>query len=124
VAGSASSGPHHVAAETVDVTRACECNELHRACLARLEAHGGSSRDVEPEAARERTVETQRFVGLGEVVVRAHLDRTIAGVRDGDDNRRPTGVELDVAVAGQQFAGDHCFITPSRSPLMESDCAR
>ena len=38
--------------------------------------------DVEPEAARRGAIERERRVGLGEVVVRADLDRTIAGVGD------------------------------------------
>ena len=36
----------------------------------------------EPEAARRRAIEAQRRVGLEEVVVRADLDRPVAGVRD------------------------------------------
>ena len=47
-----------------------------------LEAHGGSGGHVEAMAACRLTVEGERRVGLGEVVVRSDLDRPVAGVLD------------------------------------------
>jgi hypothetical protein len=41
------------------------------------------------------------------VKVRAHLNRTVARVRNGDDERFAAGVELDVAGFGENFAWDH-----------------
>ena len=75
--------------------------------LARFEAHGGAGGDVQPLAARRGAVERQRRVGFGEMVVAADLDRPVAGVGDGQRGARQAGVELDVAVSGEDFTGDH-----------------
>ena len=80
--------PHHRAREAVDDALAGERDELDRARLPGLEAHRGAGRDVEPEAARRRAIERERRVGLGEVIVRADLDRPVAGVRDRQRDRR------------------------------------
>ncbi len=54
----------------------------------RLEAHRGAGGDVETMAVRGRPVERERRVGLGEVVVRADLDGSVAGVLDADGQHR------------------------------------
>ncbi len=60
--------------------------------LARLEPHGGAGGDVEAHAARGLTVEVERGVGLGEVVVAADLHRAVAGVGDAQRQRDAVGV--------------------------------
>src|SRR5476649_2672885 len=76
----ASQLPHHLAAETIDDTLAGERHQLHIAGLAGLEPHRGAGGDVEPHAAGFLAVEFQRRIGLEEMIVRADLDRAVAGV--------------------------------------------
>src|SRR6266702_5029941 len=97
----------HLAAETVDHALAPECDEVHVAGLAGLEADGGTGGDVEAHAAGFLAVELQRRVGLEEMVVRADLDRAVAGVGDRQRHRLAAGIELDLAVLDEEFAGDH-----------------
>jgi hypothetical protein len=37
----------------------------------------------------------------------AHLDRPVAGVGHGQDQHRAPGVDLDLAIGREDFAGDH-----------------
>src|SRR5690606_34198329 len=57
----------------------------------------------------------QRRVRLGEVVVRAHLHRTVAGVHDRDGDAGTTLVAHDDAVGPGDLPGDHgmgwCSVT-------------
>src|SRR6185312_10199849 len=99
--------PHHLAAETVHRSLAGERDQRDVAALARLEPPRGARRQVEPHAARLPAVELQRRVGLEEMIVRAHLDRPIAGVGDSQRHRLAALVELDLAVLDEHFAGDH-----------------
>src|SRR5882724_3581608 len=85
------------AVEAVHDARPGIGDEPHDAALARLEARRRTGRDVETVAARNGAVEAQRRVGLEEMVVRADLDRPVAGVGDLDLDRGAAGVELDVA---------------------------
>src|SRR5690606_38678859 len=79
---SASEFPHHLLLEAVDDAAARERDQSHLTRLPRLEAHRGPGGNVEPHAARGGTVEAQGLVGLEEVVVRADLDRPVAGIGD------------------------------------------
>ena len=72
--------PHHLLAEAVDFAFACDGDEAHGSALAGLEANGGASRDVQPVAFRLRSLELERRIGLEEMIVRADLDRPIAGI--------------------------------------------
>src|SRR4051794_7266462 len=69
----------------------------HAARLARLEADGGARGDVEAHTARALAIEGKSRVGLIEMIMRADLDRTIAGVGDVDGHGRLAGVQLDLA---------------------------
>jgi hypothetical protein len=71
----------------------------------------GSKRTAVPAAMSRRlprgsAVEGERGVGLGEMVVAADLDRPVAGVGDGQGDARQAGIQLDVAVGGEDFAGN------------------
>ena len=108
--------PHHLAGEAVDDALARQRDQLDRARLARLEAHRGAGRDVEPEAARRGAIEGQRRVGLEEVVVRADLDRPVAGVGDRQRDRRAARRSARARRRRtNEFAGDHgigwCTVT-------------
>src|SRR5947199_4339639 len=89
---------HDVAAEAADGGLAGECDELHVAGLAGLEADRGAGGDVEADAAGFPAVELQGRVGLEEMIVRAHLNGTVAGVGDGERHRLAAGIEFDLAI--------------------------
>src|SRR6187402_684398 len=105
----------HLAAKAVDDALASQRDELHVAGLPRLEPHGGAGGDIEPHAAGFLAVEFQRRVGFEKMVVRADLDRTIAAVGDGERHRLAAGIEFDLAVLDEEFAGDH-LVLPSVIP--------
>src|SRR6185437_15243003 len=88
---------HHVLAEAVDGTLAGERDERHLARLPRLEAYRRAGGDGEPHAARLLALEFQGRIGLEEMIMRADLDRPIAGVGDGERRRLAADVELDLA---------------------------
>src|SRR6266480_1386510 len=103
---------HHVAAKTVDDAFPGERDELHVAGLAGLEADGGAGGDVEAHAAGFPALEFQRRVGFEEMVVRADLDRTVAGIGDRERHGLAAGIEFDFAVLDEEFAGDHLVLLP------------
>src|SRR5262245_41886122 len=98
---------HHVLPESIDRTLAGECHQRDLARLPGLEAHRGAGRDVEPHAARLGAVKLQRRIGLEEMIVRAHLDRPVAGIRHRQGDGLAAGIELDLAVLDEGFAGNH-----------------
>src|SRR3984885_15011479 len=99
--------PHHVTAKSVDGALSRQRDQMHLAGLARFEAHGGAGRDIEPHAAGFLAIEFQRRIGLEEMIVRADLDRAVTGIGDRERYRLAAGIELDVAVLDEEFAGDH-----------------
>src|SRR5579863_1150777 len=99
--------PHHVAAKAVDGALSRQRDEMHLAGLTGFEPHGGAGGDVEPHAARFLAIEFQRRVGLEEMIVRADLDRAVSGIGNRERDRLPAGVEFDLAVLDEEFAGDH-----------------
>src|SRR6266852_2073111 len=98
---------HNARAEAVDLARSGECHERHLPALTRLEPHRSAGRNVEPHAAGLGAVELQRRIGLEEMIMRADLDRPVARVGDRELHARPAGIENDLAVLGDDFAGDH-----------------
>ena len=83
---------------------ASELDQRYGTLLSRLEAHSGARGDVETIAARSLTVERERAVGLVEMVVRADLNRPIAGVGHFQRERLAPRVELDLTGLGSYFA--------------------
>ena len=79
--------PHHLLAEADGLALAGERDEAHLAALAGLEADRRAGGNVEPEAARLGAVEFQRRIGLEEMIVRADLDRPVAGIGDFERDR-------------------------------------
>src|SRR4029077_7902693 len=84
-----------------------ERNQRDLARLPRLEPHRRPGRDVEPHAARLLAIELQRRIGLEEMIVRADLDRPVAGVGDGERRGLAAGVERDLAGLDEELAGGH-----------------
>src|SRR5205814_8464846 len=90
-------------------------DQLDRSLLPRLESHRGSRGDVETKSSRRGTIERQRSVGFREVIMRADLDRPVAGVCNRQADRGPAGIELDLSILCEDFAGNHgigwCTVT-------------
>src|SRR5580698_603764 len=98
---------HDGLAEAVDCARAGNRDERHVARLSGLEAHGRAGGDVEPHAARLFTIELERGVGLEEMVMRADLDRPVAGIRNRECDALAALIYLDLAWPNEIFTGDH-----------------
>lgn len=71
-----------------------ERDQLHLALVARLEAHGITRRDIQPEAARCGPVKAQRCVRLKEVVVTPNLNGAIARVGHFQNKRGKAKIRL------------------------------
>src|SRR5262249_56708995 len=75
--------------------------------VAGFEANGSPGSDVQAHAVRRGAVEDQAAIDLGEMEMRAHLHRAIAGVGDLESPRRSSSVDFDWIACEQVFAGDH-----------------
>jgi hypothetical protein len=83
------------AVEADDAARPGIGDEPDLAALPRLEAGGGAGRNVEPETARLLAVKGECRVGAVEMIVRADLDRSVAGIGDGQVTvRRPELISM------------------------------
>lgn len=76
---------------------AAHLDERHRLGVARLEAHRGACRNVQPVAVRAPAVKLQLRVDLDEVVVRADLDGAVALARDAQPDPRAVLVQHHAA---------------------------
>src|SRR5690606_28257969 len=94
---------HHLCVEAVYRAFTSERDELHFTRLSRLEANGGARRDVQAEAASYGAVELQRRIYLEEVVVRAYLNGTIAGVAHDHGHRLTVDVQFKFARHGHHL---------------------
>src|SRR5690606_806353 len=74
---------------------------------ARFERHLGACRYVEPVPPGGGTVEVQRGVHRGEVVVGADLHGAVGAVDDGDSDAFPPRVERDRFFGGDDFSRTH-----------------
>src|ERR1700722_2434584 len=98
---------HDFLTETIDRALAGKRDQRDLARLPRLEAHRGAGRDVEAHAARLLAIELERRIGLEEMIMRADLDRPVAGVGDHERHGLAAGVESDFAGLDEHFAGNH-----------------
>src|ERR1043166_1615290 len=101
---------HDLLAEAVNRAFAGERHESHLAGLAGLEPHGGSGGDVEAHAARLLAVERERRISLEEMIMRADLDRPVAGVDHFERHGLAAGVESDLTRFDEQFTGNHLVL--------------
>ena len=67
------------------------------------------SGDLGAGKSRLGAIEFQRLVGLEEMIMRADLDRPVAGVGDLERHGGAAGVQLDVAARGDDFPGNHAL---------------
>ena len=107
---------HHPLVEPEHEPRAAIRHEPYIAGLARLEPHSGSRRNVEAMTERRLSIERQRRVGLGEMKMTAHLNRTVTRVRDREHDGRSVPIQDDVAGRWKNLAGRHVSATIARAP--------
>src|SRR5271165_4084555 len=98
---------HDRLAKAVDHPFAAKRDQHHLAALAGLETHGCASCDVEAHAACLLALEFQRRIGFEEMIVRADLNRPIAGIGDRQRYCLASTVELDLTFLDEFFAGNH-----------------
>lgn len=98
---------HNVSAETVHRAGSGQRHQLHLALLARFEAHCGAGGDIQAIAGRLLAIELQRRVDLGEVVMRADLNRPVAVIFN--DNAAGGAADVNRYLAGFYliFSRDH-----------------
>src|SRR5216683_2753310 len=96
-----------LAVEAEDAARPGIGDQPDLARLARLEAHRCSRRDIEPAATRFVALEGKGAVGFVEMVMRADLDRPVAGIGDVQRHCRAAGIELDLAGGNDDLTWDH-----------------
>jgi hypothetical protein len=82
----------HFGVQAMHLTKARERDEFHIAGIAGLKTHGCSSRDIQAKSPGCSPVERQRFVDLEKVKMTPDLNRSVAGIRDTNNNRRETGI--------------------------------
>src|SRR5262250_1012475 len=87
---------------------------MHHPRLAGLEADGGAGCDIQPKSASPLAIEAERVVRFIGIIVRADLDRPVAGVRDLERPGRPADIELNVARTRDYLTGDHAASLPDR----------
>jgi hypothetical protein len=80
-------------------------NEAHGFGFAGFEPHGSTGGNVEPAPCRNRAIEVERAIRLGEVVVAADLDWSVAAIGHLHLHRYPALVQRDVAVGRNDFPG-------------------
>ena len=72
--------------------------QLHFAALAGLEAYRGAAWNIEMHAEGRGAVKRHRPVALGDVVMRADLDRPVASVDQHQFQRAAAGIDFDLAL--------------------------
>ena len=75
--------------------------------LTGFETHRRSGRDIKPESPRGLSVEIQRGVGFKEMIMRAYLNRAVAGIGNPHRSGFPSGVKRDLACGGDDFSWNH-----------------
>src|ERR1700693_986365 len=101
---------HDFLTKTIDRALAGKRDQRDLARLPRLEAHRSAGRDVEAHAARLLAIELERRIGLEEMIVRADLDRPVAGVGDRQRHGLAPFIERDLARLDEKLAGDHVAV--------------
>src|SRR4030095_12617262 len=111
---------HHALTKPVNRALAGERNQRDLARLSRFEAHRRPGGNIEPHAARLFAVELERRIGLEKMIMRADLNRPIAGIGDRQGRGLAAGIELDLTVLDEHFTGDHETSRRSRFHLIGS----
>src|SRR6478672_9741146 len=95
------------AVQPEQLSRAAELGEHHLLRLSRSEAHRGACRNIEMHAEALLPVEIKRLVGFEEMIVAADLNRPVAGIDHLQRRLAPPGIELDIAVVGDDLSRNH-----------------
>jgi len=82
--------------------------------LARLEAHRRSRRNIEAIAKRSASIEGERRVRFGEMILTANLNRSVACVGNSKRDGRPILVQDDLAGCWKNLARYNTEVRPCR----------
>src|SRR5258708_25391506 len=88
--------------------------------LARLEAHSRSRRNVQAIPESSLSIKGESRVGLGEMIMTADLDRSVAGVGDSKRDGRSILVQDDLARCRKNLARYHVSSHQSLRRIMSS----
>src|SRR5262249_10037528 len=99
--------PHDRLVEAINHARPDIRDQTDVAGLSRLEAHGRARRNVQAVAKRSPSIEGERRVGLGEMIMTADLDRSVARVGNAKRYRCPILVQDDLAGCWKNLARYH-----------------
>src|SRR5699024_1008682 len=86
---------------------AADLHQVHAACIAGFKTHRGTSRRIQPHAARRESVELQLRVGFSKVIVRAHLHGPVATVDHVDNSCCFISVTGDGFLSRKILTGNH-----------------
>src|SRR5262249_37515994 len=92
--------------------------------LARLKTNGSSRRNVEPHTARLLAVELQRRICFEEMIVRADLNRPVAGVCDRQRDSLAALVEFNITLLDEEISRDHWITASAQNPVGASTSSR
>src|ERR1700746_454289 len=97
-------GSHDGLVEAINQARAGVGYQPDIAGLPRLEVHGSSRRNIQAKAHSSPPVESESGVGLGEMIMTADLDRSVACVGDLERHSRSVLVEDNLAGSWKNLA--------------------
>ena len=83
--------------EAIYSAQACQGDQFYRARLSRLETHRRTGGNIQAHAARLLARKRQGVIGFIEVIMRADLNRPVAGVRHRQGDRGSSDIQFNVA---------------------------
>src|SRR5215510_6080371 len=111
---------HHHLVEAINDARTTIWDQRNFTGLSWLEPHGCSRWNIQAIAKGSFSVESERCVRLGKMVVTADLDRSVAGVRDFERNCRSVLVQDDVSGCWKNLARYHPLLLTE----LDRECLR
>ena len=91
----------------VDTPLPGQGHEGHIALITGLKPDSGTGRNIQPPAASLVAIEAESRIHLKKVKVRPDLNGAIARIGHRQRHHLFAGIQLDFAVGGQQFSGNH-----------------
>ena len=100
--------PHDDLVEAINQAGAAIGYQPDLSGLTRLETHSSSRRNVQTIPKSSLSIEGKSRVGLGEMIMTADLDRSVACVGDFEMHGRSVLVKDNLASCWQNLARYHC----------------
>src|SRR4029077_13019369 len=109
---------HHRFVEAINQACARVRDQPNFTRLAWLEAHSCSRRNVQAISKSRLSIESESCVRLGEMIVTADLDRSVARVRHSDRDRRSTPIKDNFSRCWKNLARYHVSPRSELFPLI------